>query len=137
MDFFSTLPGIIVTISGVIAGSVMGLFYFINILKGKKDESASKLIGILQNTVNELERKVNQQNIDIEKQTIDIASLSKKIETLQKENKFLIAVLQGKDKSTQEFQKNMLETKEIVNDTNEKIGKLLETIGVLHTQPTL
>ncbi len=125
-QFFTTIPGIIVTIGGVIAVAVVGIGYIVGVWKGKKDNADDRLITILKETVDALEVKVNKQSEDIE-------ALTRKVDELEKENGTLIEVLQGRDKNTLEFQKQMLdtvrismETNNISKDINSKVAELVD-----------
>ncbi len=96
--FFTTVPGIIVAVIGILAGSIIGLGYLISVVKGKKDNADDRLINILKTTVDELETKVN-------KQTTDIAELTRKVTELSRDNETLTKLLQGRDDQTQDFYK--------------------------------
>jgi outer membrane murein-binding lipoprotein Lpp len=108
---FTTIPGIIITVGGMLTVVVIGALYVMGLFKGKKDDADDRLIKILKETVDALEIKVNKQSTDIE-------ALTKKVDELEKENGTLIEVLQGRDKNTLEFQRQMLETVRIGMETN-------------------
>lgn len=127
--FLNTIPGIIITIGGILAVAIVGVMYIVGMWSGKKDNADDRLINILKNTVDELEKTVEKQTIDIEKLTL-------KVNDLDRENKTLIEVLQGRDKNTLEFQKQMLEavrigmeTNGLAKETSRKIGDLVDIMG--------
>jgi hypothetical protein len=129
MQFFETTIGIIVGVGGVLSVASIGVLYVLGLVKGKKDNADDRLINILKETVDELERKVN-------KQTVDIENLTKKVDELERENSTLIEVLQGRDKNTLEFQKQMLdavrigmETNGLAKETSKKLGELIDIMG--------
>jgi len=139
-QFFTTFPGIIVTIGGILAVASVGGLYVAGLIKGKKDEADDRLINILQETVNALEEKVNKQKEDhdteVGKLNEKIDKLTTKVSELEKENETLIEVLQGRDKSTLEFQKQMLdamrvgmETNGLAKDTATKLQHLIDLMG--------
>jgi len=113
----TTIGLLIATCGGVVTAYML---YMKN-----RDGADDRLINLLKGTVDELEKKVNQQteNIDV---------LTRKMDELEHENELLIEVLQGRDKSTLEFQKQMLETMRVTmetnglaKDTSTKIGELM------------
>lgn len=111
MEFITQLPNspigwIGLTIAAIVGGFTAYMFYNKN-----KDGADDRLINILKETVDALEEKVN-------KQSNDIAALTKKVDELEKENETLVSVLQGRDKSTLEFQKQMLEAMRVGMETN-------------------
>jgi len=127
--FFTTIPGVIIAIAGSIAIIATAVFYGVGVFKGKSDNADDRLINILKETVDQLEIKVNQQSKDIE-------SLTKKVDELEKENGTLIEVLQGRDKNTLDFQRQMLEAMKIGMETNglakhtaEKLTELMDMMG--------
>lgn len=92
-------------------------------------DADDRLINILKQTVEELTVKVETQNQKI-------ADLTVKVDSLERDNKTLTTVLQGRDGQTIEFQKQVLaavvkgnQTHEIVSSTNanvERLCKLME-----------
>jgi len=110
-EFLSQLPNspigwIGLTIAAIVGGFTAYMFYNKN-----KDGADDRLINILKGTVDALEEKVNKQSADIE-------ALTEKLNELEKENETLVEVLQGRDKSTLEFQKQVLEAMRIGMETN-------------------
>lgn len=121
-EFLSQLPNspigwIGLTIAAIVGGFTAYMFYNKN-----KDGADDRLINILKDTVDQLEEKVNKQSKDIEMLTI-------KLGELERENETLVEVLQGRDKSTLEFQRQMLEAMRIGMETN---GLAKETAESLH-----
>ena len=121
-EFISQLPSSPIGWIGLVLAAIAGGFSAYIIYNRNKDGSDDRLIGILQKTVDELEKKVNKQSDDIE-------SLTKKVDELERENETLIEVLQGRDKSTLEFQRQMLEAMRIGMETN---GLAKETASSLN-----
>lgn len=129
MDFFTDVPtslfGWVAMLIAIIgAGFAAYLAYNRN-----RDGSDDRLINILKQTVDALEEKVNKQSEDIE-------ALTRKVDDLERENGTLIEVLQGRDKATLDFQRQMLETVKISMETNglakeshQKISELIEIMG--------
>lgn len=110
-EFLSQLPNspigwIGLTIAAIVGGFTAYMFYNKN-----KDGADDRLINILKETVDQLEEKVNKQSEDIKTLTI-------KLDELERENETLVEVLQGRDKSTLEFQRQMLEAMRIGMETN-------------------
>lgn len=120
--FFSTIPGIIISVGGILAVVVIGIMYVIGLWKGKKDQQDDRLIKILEDTVKALEKKVNDQKTEsdetVNKLSKKIDNLTTKVDELERENKTLVDVLQGRDKATIDFQKQMLETVRLSIETN-------------------
>lgn len=135
-QFFTTIPGIIISIGGILAVAVIGLGYVIGLWKKNKDGQDDRLIGILEKTVKELSTKVD----NLEKREKE---LTREVEGLRTDNKKYIEILQGRDQQTQEFyrqafdaMKTSKETFELVKamaqgmtDTNKNIDKLIDLIG--------
>lgn len=130
--FLTTLPGIIVAWTAITTGIIAGALYVIGLIKGKKDNADDRLIGILQETVTALEKKVDEQKkeydedkkkLDTEKnELIDkVDKLTIKVDTLEKENKTLIEILQGKDEATTKFYEKAFESIEIGKQTHELV----------------
>lgn len=116
----------------VLAGAVAAYGQIDKIWRERKKgdgDADDRLIGILKQTVEELEVKV-------ESQAKDIKGLMHEIDKLKYENKTLVSVLQGRDGQTIEFQKQVLqavvksnETHELCKSTNanvERICQLME-----------
>lgn len=120
--FFDTIPGVIVSIGGILAVVIIGIMYVIGLWKGKKDQQDDRLIKILEDTVKALEKKVNDQKKEsdetVSKLSKKIDDLTNKVDELERENKTLVDVLQGRDKATIDFQKQMLETVRLSIETN-------------------
>lgn len=121
-EFLSQLPNspigwIGLTIAAIVGGFTAYMFYNKN-----KDGADDRLINILKETVDQLEEKVNKQSEDIKTLTI-------KLDELERENETLVEVLQGRDKSTLEFQRQMLEAMRIGMETN---GLAKETASSLN-----
>lgn len=93
------------------------------------DKADDRLIGLLKNTVEELER--NQQD-NMRK----IDELSTKVDALEKSNQMMTDIFQGRDQSTQDFQlqgfeamKKAQQILETVNTTNRNVEKLYGVIA--------
>lgn len=126
-------------IGAILGIAVLGFFYVAGLFKKGKGQEDDRLIKILQTTVEELEKKVNLQT---QEHTEEIGVLTNKIELLGKEmvglkreNETLIAVLQGRDAGTLEFQKAVLaavgtasQTHELCRSTNENVTRLCTLI---------
>lgn len=138
--FFTTIPGIIIAVAGSVTILATAYFYGVGIVKGKKDNADDRLIHILKETVEELEKKVDNQKKEYDETvgtlTKKIDDLTEKVDELEKENSTLIEVLQGRDKNTLDFQKQMLEAMKIGMETNglakhtsEKLTELMGMMG--------
>jgi len=133
-DFFATTLGIVLSVGGVFAVVVVGGLYLLGIWKGKKDNEDDRLIDILKETVDALERKVDGQKKEhdetVEVLTKKIDNLTKKVEELENENETLVKVLQGRDEQTQVFYKKAFEAIE----TGQKTFALVEQMNKNHTE---
>jgi len=128
MEILTQLPNSPIGWIGLMIAALAGGFTAYMFYNKNKDGADDRLINILKETVDALEEKVN-------KQSTDIAALTKKVDELEKENETLIEVLQGRDKNTLEFQKQMLEAVRIGMETNglaketaHKLGELIDTM---------
>lgn len=121
-NFLSTVPGIIISIGGIIAVAVVGVLYIVGLWKNKKDNADDRLIHLLQETVNEMEKKVNQQTLDIER-------LTKKVSDIERENETLVKVLQGRDEQTQTFYKEAFKAFELVETMNKNQTEFLSLLA--------
>lgn len=132
MQFFNTTFGLIVLVGGVLAVAVVGLLYVIGLFKKGKDGEDDRLIKILQETVETLEKKVDKQKVEHDETvgglTKKIDSLTEKVDQLERENKTLTEVLQGRDKKTQEFYEKAFKSIEI----GEKTYNLVKTMNTNH-----
>lgn len=124
MEILSILPHTLLQWAGALGVIVLGVFFILGIWDKKTKEkrkevegSSDRLVLILQETVDELEKKVNKQSKDIE-------VLGQKIEALEKENEILIKVLQGRDEKTQEFYAKAFPAIETLNKTFKIIERL-------------
>lgn len=131
--FFTSAIGIILTSAGVLVTAVVGLLYIIGLWKKGKDGDDDRLIKILQSTVIELEKKVDNQKKDhdetLKNLTTKINTLTTKVDELEKENRTLTSVLQGRDEQTQLFYKKAFEAIEVGNKT----FALVENMNKNHT----
>ncbi len=129
-EFFTTIPGIVISLGAILAVAVTGLLFVIGLFKKGKNDEDDHLIKILSETVTALETKVDNQKRDHDLVTNDLTVkidvLTKKVEDLEKENGLLINVLQGKDKDTQEFYKKVYEAINIGNNTFELVKTMSE-----------
>jgi antitoxin component HigA of HigAB toxin-antitoxin module len=139
-QFFTTVPGIIISIGGILAVVIVGVMYTLGLWSGKKDNADDRLIGILKETVDALQVQVDNQKKEhdetVEALTKKIDTLTLKVDDLERENGTLIEVLQGRDKNTLEFQKQMLEAMKIGMETNglakqtsERLTELVTIMG--------
>lgn len=128
-EFFSTIPGIVISLGAILAVVVTGLLYALGLWKKGKDGEDDRLIKILEGTVNALKVKVDNQKEEydetIGKLTDKIDTLTSKVEHLEKENETLTKVLQGRDEQTQLFYKKAFEAIE----TGEKTYKSIENLN--------
>lgn len=109
-----------------VAGASIVAFLFYS---RQRDGADDRLINILKQTVEELEKKVEAQDGDIKE-------LTKKVNTLQTTNETLSKVLQGRDEATLAFQRELLqaasrgtETNEIAKNIEKSIGKLTDLLS--------
>lgn len=110
-EFISQLPNSPIGWIGLIIAAIAGGAGAYMVYNKQKDGADDRLINILKGTVDALEEKVN-------KQSEDIKALTEKVDDLERENETLVEVLQGRDKSTLEFQRQMLEAMRIGMETN-------------------
>ncbi len=120
-EFFTTIPGIVISLGAILAVIVTGLLYVLGLYKKGKDGEDDRLIKILQSTVEELEKKVN-------KQSEDIANLSEEVEELRQDNKKYIEIFQGRDKKTEEFYQQGFEAIKLARETHDIITTVAESI---------
>ena len=93
-------------------------------IKKEENETEDRVMSLLREEVKELTKKVNKQDDDIR-------ILTEKVDMLQSENKTLKDVLQGRDDSTQQFQKDAYSAIEIIKrseKTSDENAKLLAKI---------
>lgn len=138
-DFIATLPNspigwIGLALAAIACGFTAYLFY-----NRQKDGADDRLIGILKQTVDALEKKVDDQKIEHDSTVLTLTKkiddLTKKVDDLERENETLVHVLQGRDKATLEFQKQMLEavkismeTNGLAKETSQKVGELVDVM---------
>lgn len=131
--FLSTIPGIILTIGAIFTVVVVGALYVVGLWKNGKDGEDDRLINILKGTVDALEVKVNNQKKEhddiLASLNLKISDLTKKVDELEKENKTLVEVLQGRDQKTQEFYKKAFDAIEV----GAKTFALVEAMNKNHT----
>lgn len=129
---FSTIPGIIMSIGGLLAISAVGVSYFMGLFKKNNDNEDDRLIKILEGTVNALEKKVDDQKIESDKTiknlTAKIDSLTRKIINLENENETLVKVLQGRDEVTRKFYEASFKSMETTEMTHALVLKIAEKI---------
>jgi len=121
-------------LGAIACGFVAYLFY-----NRQRDGADDRLIGILKETVEALEKKVDDQKREHDETvgtlTKKIDDLTRKVDDLERENGTLIEVLQGRDKATLEFQKQMLEAVKISMETNglakETASKIQDLIEIM------
>jgi len=124
--FLTTLPGIIVSIGGVIVVCVIGALYVAGLFKQKKDDADDRLIGILQETVGELEKKVDKQGKEIDELTSEVSEL-------RKDNKRYIEILQGRDQQTQKFYEAAFESMKVSKETHSLVASLAASMTDTNT----
>ena len=133
-QFFFTIPGVILSIGGIITVVVLGVLYIVGLFKKGKDQEDDRLIKILEGTVNALEQKVDNQKKEhdtmIQDLTVKIEELTETVGHLEKENQTLTKVLQGRDEQTQLFYKKAFEA----IDTGNKTFALVEAMNKAHTE---
>lgn len=120
-EIITALPNTPIGWIGLILAAIAGGFASYMFYNRTKDGADDRLINILKNTVDQLEKKVNQQ-------TTDIAELTKKVDALEKENETLVKVLQGKDEETQKFYKQAFEAMAVAKTTHELVVAIGESI---------
>jgi len=140
-DLLTTIPGIIITVGGILTVAVVGGLYVVGLWKQKKDGADDRLINLLKETVGELEKKVDNQKREHDDEVVKlnkkIDDLTSKVGELEKENQTLVEVLQGRDKSTLDFQRQMLEAMRVGMETNglakDTANKLQSLIDLMAT----
>lgn len=123
-EFISQLPNSPIGWIGLLLAAIAGGFSAYLIYTRQKDGSDDRLIGILQKTVDELEKKVNKQDSDIQALTAKVADLKSTNDTLTK-------VLQGRDEATLAFQAKVLEAVTIAHETNGRSKELEKSMNKL------
>ena len=132
MDF----PHIIETITEIatFAGAVtLGVLVMIGLFdkvrkqrKGEADSTDDRLITLLKDQVDALERKVENQSVKIKK-------TEKQIKVLQAENEILRDVLQGKDEAALEAVAKVNQTLDIARQNGININKMNKSIEKLYS----
>lgn len=127
-QFFTTIPGIVISLGAILVVVVTGLLYLLGLWKKGKNQEDDRLIGLLQETVTALEDKVNFQKQEhdenMKELTEKIGTLITKVDFLELENKTLRDVLQGRDEQTQLFYKKAFEAIEIGHKTYEVVENM-------------
>lgn len=123
-EFLSQLPNSPIGWIGLTIAAIAGGAGAYVVYNRNKDGSDDRLIGILQKTVDELEKKVNKQDVDIQALTTKVADLKSTNDTLTK-------VLQGRDEATLAFQSKVLEAVALAHETNGTTKALEKSMGKL------
>lgn len=123
-QLLTSLPytNIVTALVVVILGMASGFYFFDRDRRSRRleeKEADSRLVNILQTTVKELDKKVKKQGEKMDE-------LTKEVDTLKHENETLIKVLQGRDEATQEFQRRVLESITISEQTHQLVVKVAE-----------
>ncbi len=119
--FFNTIPGVVISLGAILAVVVTGLLYVLGLWKKGKNGEDDRLINLLKETVDELEKKVN-------KQTTDIQLLTTKVGDLERDNKKYIEIFQGRDKDSQDFYKAAYSAIDTVHQTHDILTTVAESI---------
>lgn len=132
-NFLSTVTGIVISIGTVFAIVVVGGLYLLGIIKGKKDNEDDRLITILKETVDALEKKVDDQKREydtiVTSLSTKIDTLTTKVQKLEEENETLVKVLQGRDEQTQLFYKEAFKAFELVETMNKNQADFLKLLS--------
>lgn len=132
-NFLTSLPTSPIGWIGLGIGAVATAFAAYLWYNRQKDGADDRLINILKETVDALETKVDKQKTEhdenVEELTKKIDDLTVKVEELEQENGRLVEILQGRDKATLEFQKQMLQAVQLSMETN---GLAKETALAIH-----
>ncbi len=120
-QFFTTIPGIVISLGAILTVIVTGLLYLIGLYKKGKDGEDDRLIKILQGTVTEMEKTVK-------KQTTDIENLTKEVQELKKDNQRYIEIFQGRDEDTKELIKRSYAAMDTVTQTHDILTTMAESI---------
>ncbi len=124
--FFTTIPGIVISLGAILTVCVTGLLYLIGLWKKGKNGEDDRLITILKQTVDQLEIKVNQQSTDIE-------NLTKELHELKRDNTKYIEIFQGRDQETKEFYKRAYNAMDIMTQTHDIITTVAESTKNTHS----
>lgn len=141
--FFTTVPGIIIAIGGIIAVAIIGAMYVVGLWKGKKDDADDRLIKILKETVDTQTKNIEDLDKKVTKLQEREKALTEEVHELRKDNKKYIDILQGRDQQTQEFYKQAFEAMKVsketytlvaamatgMADTNKNIEKMIDLIS--------
>lgn len=107
--------------------SIYGLFDKAQADKKKSlEKSEDRLVNILQETVDHLELKLDKAMEDIE-------TLNTKVESLQKENETLTDVLQGRDKKTEEFYRQVFDSIKVSQETHTLVSRVASAVDLANT----
>lgn len=124
----NTIQGWLAVVTFVVVGGVAiyGIFDKARRERTKQvedqaDQAGSKLVNILQETVDELDKKVTEQSRQI-------VTLEKKVGDLEKTNEDLTKVLQGRDQQTQDFYKQSAEARMLITETHTLVKSTTEQI---------
>lgn len=125
--------GVYILIAGVIIAGALAVYglWDKTARERKKDVDGSedRLIDLLKQTVDALEKKVD-------KQTRDLEELTKKVDDLEKENETLVRVLQGRDDKMQEFYKQAFESMKLSRETHDVVTTLAKNMEVTNSAIT-
>jgi hypothetical protein len=147
MDPF-TLPALFVVIGTILGGIITGFFYFFGIFGRAKASDIKSAKEAADFVSDNLERKITILDDKINDQSKIISIQGKRIEQIEKENKILKEVLQGKDEQTQVLRQQATETMSIIpiilnitQSTNQSVKELAQSIDTLvkalNIQPTM
>jgi hypothetical protein len=129
MDFLTQVPNTTIGWVGLTLAVISAGFTAYLVYNRNKDGADDRLIKILKETVDTLEKRVTKQDEDIR-------GLTKTVTELKTTNETLTKVLQGRDDTTLTFQREVLravgigvETNEIAKRNEKSLGKLIDIIS--------
>lgn len=125
--FFSTVGGFITIATIIIAGGVAVYAIIDKTLRDRRKEAleaADGLIDTLKETITELEERLINVETEHEK-------LTKAVGELKSNNETLVAILQGRDEGSKQFQQKVLSAVEKAEDTNKIVRSLEASVATM------
>lgn len=117
---------------------LIGLYFLFPARKRELDEATKKLVATLKDTVDILEREQNLTKIKLKETTELVLELQiqqqenvSEIERLNTEKQTIKEILEARDKNTQSFQEQCLDSIKVTTQTYELIKSLVESMKIM------